>query len=476
VRVIVFGTGVFYKNRANSFSGAQIIGFVDNDKAKWNSEFSNSMVHNPEWIKSQEYDYLCVMVKRGVEEIYLQLEEMGINRDKILSYEAFLNLKKYNYVTHYYSYGVRTEEKNHGPRILLMIHELSLSGAPMVMYYLAQMLISKGYRVSFFSFRDGGLKEILISEGIDVFIQPDVTTKSSYFMNWLKEFDKIIVCTLLYGDFIKCVKDENLPIIWWLHESEEVYRSWWEKKNPGCLSNSIRVYNGGVRALNTYKKYFETDKGEVLLYGIPELNPLKIKKQDDKNKFVFAVVATLQPRKGQDIFTEAVLRLSEKEKEDVEFWIIGGDPGYYKEMVEKVNADVENDNHLKIYGGWSREKLNSEYRNIDVLVCPSRDDPLPVVVPEAMSFYIPCIVSTGCGTSYYIKDMENGIICEPTVESVCEKLKWTINNKEKLSKIGECGRELYENEFSLKALERNIGRIFSEMDNSKSDYIKEGKI
>ena len=48
------------------------------------------------------------------------------------------------------------------------------------------------------------------------------------------------------------------------------------------------------------------------------------------------------------------------------------------------------------------------YKNTDVLLCTSRDDPMPVVVSEAMSLEIPTLVTSQVEQYSYIEDYING--------------------------------------------------------------------
>lgn len=74
---------------------------------------------------------------------------------------------------------------------------------------------------------------------------------------------------------------------------------------------------------------------------------------------------------------EAVRENWEKWEKNAEFWIIGSISEKLRKQYEKLKA-------LKILGEMDHEELMGIYPEIDIVVCPSRNDPLPVVLAEGM--------------------------------------------------------------------------------------------
>ena len=101
--------------------------------------------------------------------------------------------------------------------------------------------------------------------------------------------------------------------------------------------------------------------------------------------------------------------------------------------------------------------------NSDVLVCPSRQDPMPTVVSEAMMHAIPCIVSDATGTAAYIHKGEDGLVFKTEdVQDLMEKIIWCVGNQDKLKRMGQSERKLYERYFSMKAFEDSFMEKVSE--------------
>lgn len=466
MKIIVFGTGLFYQNRKHFFEPVEIVAFIDNNTALQNTIMDGVPVYAPADAVNLDYDYVCVMSNKYAVEMIKQLVQLNYDFDKIIGFGTFSDLVKdivcEGSMQVYYKNLPQKTPVNKG-KVLLITHELSLSGAPMVLFYAAQALKMNGYEPVILSPQNGNLKDVILSHGISVVIEPAITGKNAFLYKWMTAFDFVIVCTLTYGKFIGELADFPKPILWWLHESEEVYSGWWPKAKPERIGANTHIYAGGQYALETYKKYFANDDCKMLLYGIPEENKnYKLGYGRNHDKIIFVVIAVLQARKGQDIFVEAVKKLTDCEKEKAEFWIVGPDPGIYPEYVESLKRAMEEEPHVKWMGEWSKEKLLEEYENIDVVVCPSRDDPMPVVLPEAMMFYKTCIVSRGAGTVSFIKDKQNGLVCKPDAEDLAKQMSWLIEHPECLEQIGNEGRKLYEDVFSMEAFGRKLSDIIEE--------------
>lgn len=84
------------------------------------------------------------------------------------------------------------------------------------------------------------------------------------------------------------------------------------------------------------------------------------------------------------------------------------------------------------------------------MVCPSREDSLPIVMTEAMMYSKPCIASDSTGTADYIKDGINGFVCKTEdSEDLCEKMRYFIHHQEKIEIMGKEARKVYEEYFTM---------------------------
>ena len=117
--------------------------------------------------------------------------------------------------------------------------------------------------------------------------------------------------------------------------------------------------------------------------------------------------------------------------------------------------------NIKVLEPVDHKKLQYYYKNSDMLIVPSRDDPCPVVAVEAMMHFLPVICSDKTGTSYLIKDRKNGFIFEnENAEQIAEIITSIIKKPSILKEIGDNGRIIYETLFKETILEENLKAIF----------------
>ena len=466
MRVVIFGTGRYYQNRKHSLAGIDIVAFLDNEPGKQHTEVDGKPVFLPQEIGQLSYDYICIMSGPYFAAMKEQLISLGVDESVVIDYEQLLGMTGDQTLCYRSTKGkLRLGRK----RVLFFSHELELTGAPIVLLYMAIALEKMGYAVTVLSRKDGELKYKYMSNDIPVIVNDHLSGNDQLLVEWMAAFDLIVINTLVFGKFLgeieRLGESFDVPIIWWLHEGTEVYQGWWPRANPGHLRDNVHVLAVGARALGVYQEYFHDNRAKSLIYGLPDANPelMTWEKDYSKDKMVFALVAGIQPRKGQDLLIDAIKLLSEEDRQKAEFWFVGPKteavyPEYNEHFMEAVALFPQ----MKYMGVWPMERMAAEYPNIDVIVCPSRDDPMPVVIPEAMMFFKPCIASVGSGTASYIVDYANGLRCEISAEDIAEKIKWYLRNSDELPRMGKESRKLYEELFSIESFEKNLAGIIED--------------
>ena len=113
----------------------------------------------------------------------------------------------------------------------------------------------------------------------------------------------------------------------------------------------------------------------------------------------------------------------------------------------------------------SQEELAEFYKQIDVLICPSRDDPMPIVVTQALQNGIPCIISNKVGQCEYFYDMEGGVIFPS--ENISALKQWIIEfatcPKSKMEEYSQNARKIFELHFSEISMKENMEKILNDI-------------
>lgn len=471
MKIIVFGTGLFYQNRKQYFKNVEIPVFLDNDPKKHGTELQGVKIIAPENINTVEYDAVCLMGKReNSDAMRLQLIGIGISEEKILDFAEFQNLEKPQKMTVYYSEYIFLEEKmsniihRTSKKILLVAHELSRTGAPMVLFYAAEILKSMGYSVVLVSPQDGPLRDEMLAKGITVIIDEGILNGNANIMEWSEQFEFIFACSLKLYRLMRKLQETSRPLIWWLHEDELSYLAFGENCLNGIDSERVAFFGGGLRACEAFRRHKNNGKIKELLYGVPDMNSEKRQVINHGDKLVFALLGTVCSRKGQDILLDAVNLLGEEERSRMEFRMVGASDIYEQGFVSDFKERCSKIKEVKFSGEVKLSDLMKVYPEVDVMVCASREDPMPVVLTEGMMYYKPIIVSKITGTSSFIQNEVNGLVFETgNAAELADCLRWMLNYKNELPHMGQASRDVYEENFSLEAFKKHIKSIVSEL-------------
>lgn len=346
--------------------------------------------------------------------------------------------------------------------ILLVSHELSRTGAPVVLQDMAKVLQKEGYFVLMLSPLDGALREELCEAGIPVIVDRHLLfgrfQKEQEYDKWwpsdvfVELFPLSVFCTAVMHNAITRYEHRAQSILWWLHEGSASFEAFGHCL-PLKLSDRVHVAFVCEYVKEQLEKIGVYYEGTILNYGVEDAN-IELKSSTN-DKVVFVSVATIDQRKGQDVLVDAISLLPLKYLDKSEFWFVGRkhDETIYQSvfMAEKGYPNVT------IWGELPREKVLKLYDECDCMVCSSRDDPLPVVLTEMMILNKPCICSDHTGTAHYIEDGKNGFVFESdNAQSLCDKIVYAIDHKEELSQIGKQGRKIYEDNLAMETFRDNL--------------------
>ena len=123
------------------------------------------------------------------------------------------------------------------------------------------------------------------------------------------------------------------------------------------------------------------------------------------------------------------------------------------------------------YGAVSNEEAIQIISESTLLIVPSRDDPMPVVITEAMILKKPVLMSKSVGTSSLVNDGVNAfIIKKNTPEGLAKEILRIFEGNSELVEVGEKGYDVYKEYLSYESFEKRILTIFERSEeNIKQD-------
>lgn len=448
MKCVIFGTGR-YAEAFSSIIENEICCYIDNDVNKQGKNFNGKKIYAPNEIDYSSVDYVIVMVLRNVE-IKSQLIDMGVDEKKVITYKEIG--QKFGLHIYVNNRGQQTEIsqwKFSGKNLLVLVHDLSRTGVPVAALHLAELLRELGYGVVIGSLRNGSLASELQERSIPYIENLEAFSDCDDFKEFVNSFDGVIMGTLAVAQYAANVKSYRKPVFWWINETHENFFE--DYKLPEHRDNVFYLADGD-KTVKMFKTYYPEREVNNLYYYLPEDVEGKTAASDKKLRF--GMVGSHGRRKGQDVLVAAIKMIPDEIRENMIFYIIGPENERY---TNEWKLEADKIPEIEMIGEVSQSELKRMYSTFDVLICPSRDDTVPIVVTQAFQNAIPCIVSNQVGQSVYMKDDYGGYVFESeNVEQLSEAIAAMYHNKEKRTRQGREGREIFEKYFSKNAVKQEV--------------------
>lgn len=341
-------------------------------------------------------------------------------------------------------------------KILIIVHQLDFSGVPMLSKKIAEIYSSEP-KVAIAAPFDGPLRQTCLDSGIPVIVAP------SFFMtdNGAEEFKKAGFAVCLFNTlclasvFLRCTK--VLPSLLWIHEN------WTPDYLPepirDQLANAPYIYATSDLTIEHVREY----AANVRHLPYPVVDYGGSPKKDVPAFFRFALVAKLENRKGQDIAIRAFRNLPEKYRKKASLTLIGD--SITPDLPAELKKLAGNEKNIRFRDTIRKAKdYHALYDEIEVLLCPSRTDPMPLVVFDAMMHGCPVILSDTVGQKTYIKNGKNGFIFETENEKeLTACMKQIMDSAADFPKMSAQIRKTFSDNFEFSAAVRAVRAVIEDV-------------
>lgn len=142
------------------------------------------------------------------------------------------------------------------------------------------------------------------------------------------------------------------------------------------------------------------------------------------------------------------------------FWLVvaGRDRDMDKFRKQAAAAGVSKQVHF--LGG--REDVRPIYAAADCFILPSRYDPFPNTVLEALAMGLPAIVSSRSGAAEVIESGVNGWVCEPDDPPGLARLMRTADEAVRAGAMSQAARSSVER-FGIDAMARSLSELYASL-------------
>ncbi|MHA1250445.1 MAG: glycosyltransferase family 4 protein [Candidatus Helarchaeota archaeon] len=177
-----------------------------------------------------------------------------------------------------------------------------------------------------------------------------------------------------------------------------------------------------------------------------------------QNKPYILFIGRLENVKGIFYLLDAFLEITKIDK-DIYLKIIG--EGKLKKEINKYIIKNKLKSRIHLLGKITGNKLIHLYKNAKMLVIPSINEGLPLVILEGWASKIPIIATNVGDIPKYLKNNINGILIPPKNSIILyEKIKLLLNNDYLCKKLVENGYNLVKNKFSWDRITKDTINIY----------------
>ncbi len=212
-----------------------------------------------------------------------------------------------------------------------------------------------------------------------------------------------------------------------------------EKKILSIFTHKIVVVSKELQEKSIVRDKIPEKKLEVVLNGIDlgRYTDRNVTKNSSvqgylRNEFgitatnkVVGIVGRLHPVKNHELLLRALRHIVVVKGEDVSLLLVGD--GEQRETLEELAGSLGITNNVHFLG--YRQDIPEILQSLNTLVLCSHTEGLPLTLLEAMAAGVPVVVTTGANKSGVIKHGENGLVADPTVESLAAMIIETLDKK-----------------------------------------------
>ncbi|TMP93118.1 MAG: glycosyltransferase [Verrucomicrobia bacterium] len=332
------------------------------------------------------------------------------------------------------------------PRVLFFSHETTLSGAPMQLLHLLPWLRKEGWQVGLAAPEHGPISRQLEASGIPVFIDKTFLTDASHtrLAEICAQFDFVVANTIVSWPVVRVAHRLKAPVIWYLHETLVAVRLMGQIPE---IQPTLRMANLLVtptdRTADVYRDISDTPV-TVAPYGIPPPPPLACKVKHGPREFL--TLGSFEPRKGQDVLLEAIALLD------------GSSPSFFRMAGRVLDADffarlqtaAAALPNVALLNALDHAAAMALLHEADVLISPSRDETMPVVILEAMGAGKAVITTDVGGVREWIHNELNGLVVPPeNPEALAAAVARCAKDPELVEQLGAGSRRTFDRHFAL---------------------------
>lgn len=341
-------------------------------------------------------------------------------------------------------------------QIIVLTPELSYTGAPESVLNMVDILIKMGYFVTVVSFSKGEKEVEFYGRGVEVVYLEKEELKTSSFAIWIKNYRLCIANTSMLAAQAVIIQ-KYIPTLLIIREAKSIMEF------QQIFQTRIEDIKK-VKEVYCVSKYAQREiehqigvKSQILYNYVPDRYSKRKERKGARVKF--AIIGTIEERKGVDVCIKAFIRLK-NQIDNCELHIVGRTLEWQRSYWEPLMTKIKEKDAIFYHGEiQNRDKLIQFYEEVDVVIVASRDESCSLVALEAAMMGKVLIVSQNVGAQYLVKFINGFIFQTGNVEHLVVGMKKYVKTYW-LNKIrGKVSRYLYKKHASQKYYFKQLKKV-----------------
>lgn len=322
-------------------------------------------------------------------------------------------------------------------KVLLVSHELSVTGAPNSLLRQAGYFRSAGFDVEVWTFADGPLRARYAAAGFRPETVPD--NRQAILARYAAapvRYDLVICNTIRTYRAVDVFRRQGLKVAWFVRETLLLDEDMW--LNPdfaGLFAGFGNLYTVSEYAADVVRRY--NPRVRVIhnsvadaFRGFAEPGP----------SVRFGFIGSIIPAKGIDVLLEAFRRVRTRFP-SVTLTIAGGSA---RDDFERLRAQTAGDGSIRWLGEVQTDGKQAFFDSVDVLCVPSLDEPSGLTVLEGAMQGKPVITTDRTGANYLVDSSSGRIVRAGDWHSLAEAMTELAGmDADLLTTLGREARERY---------------------------------
>ncbi len=293
---------------------------------------------------------------------------------------------------------------------------------------------------------EGSLHESCDQANIQVELVASLLSDARLLLPYLVETDLILANTILTYRMIHAAEAFGIPSMWWIYEFG--FGAQFTKDHPAAAqamqaADAVIFASENTRSL--YEEYVGQENAHTIYTGIDVPAPMResCSKPIDLNPEFFNVVlvASIEHRKGQDVFLKACTNLPPEIQAKMRCYLIGrhlDTSSVDRKFYQQILKDIRPFPNIQIPGELPEPDVRYLLSQADLFVLPSRDEVLPVTILEAMALAKPILTTRVGGIPEIIQNDVNGILVEAdNAEALRDQMVRLVGDLELGERLGK---------------------------------------